>query len=167
MELTLTVDKGDKVQLPGYNKKTSNATKDSTKCVKVNGKGFILAKKATEGSAISYTSTDGKTITINTVVKEPEFTALTVSGGSAPQVKKSNVTIGKGDSFDVVIKNAPLTAAVDTGKTKLKGIELDSADFTVNTDGDLHLTGKSTGKGSAKIPFTVCGKKYTLKIKAK
>jgi hypothetical protein len=74
---------------------------------------------------------------------------------------------GTGDFF--IVLNAPLTAKVDISKLKVNGgLSFDASDsyLSVNKDGKLVITGKCVGKGNARIPYTVYGKKYTIKVKA-
>jgi hypothetical protein len=176
---TLTLQKGDKVMLPGYNKKTSGLSVNK-KLVAVSGKGLLKAKKATgaAGTSLKYTAGNVK-VDLKVVVVEPSLKVNTVSAGSisgnsvagvgAP--KKLKVVINSAGVFDIGL-DAPLTAVkgVLTAKVKTKGgvVADDTKTYiTVDENGKLHITGKASGKGSLKIPYSVYGKKYNIVINAK
>ncbi len=168
----LTILKGEKVNLPGFDKKTSKPSFDK-KTLAVSGKGQLKAKKVTPGSALSYTTDDGKTVKLNVIVSEPSIENA-VSGNSVSSnlvtvesIKKLNVTVSGTGEFDLRV-NAPLTInATDKAKTKGDIKVADSKYISIDKEGKLHIAGTVTGKGNVKIPFTAYGKKYTIKIKAK
>lgn len=163
---TLTLLKGDKIWIPGYDKASkASLVKDATGCVSVSGKGMIKAKRATSGATISF-ALGAQTVTLKIVVKDPAIEPRPVDG-SQPGFSKLNVKITAAGGFDIVI-NAPLTTAV-TGKVKQKGgvLSADAGYISVDDEGKLHVSGTVTGSGTLKIPFTNHGKKYNLKITAK
>jgi hypothetical protein len=135
--------------------------------VAVNGKGVVTAKKATSGAEISY-SMGGSRVTLKIVVEDVSLLCGTVSQDSAaPQINKLKVQTATAGGFDIILK-APIRAKA-MGANAKGGITIDetASCIRVNEKGELHISGSATGKGSATIPFTVYGKKYTIKIKSK
>ncbi len=159
--LTITMEKGDKIQLFGFDRLSAALIGDPTRCVKVNAKGLLTAKKPTPGVNISYMM-GGRRIQLRIVVIQPAMQSV---GEVAAAVKNLKAEVMTGNSFDLVL-NVPLNARIDIGKMRIAGIEPDDVGnvFTVNSEGRLHVSGKAIIRGKSKIPFTVYGKKYNLQI---
>lgn len=190
-EMAITLAKGSKVKLTGYDKKagsTLEVAPQFKKMVAVNGKGVLSAKNATASGApalVKYTITGG-TGTINVelavTVVEPQVEKVCVSGNELtdPKAKKkltATVPAGSKD-IDVVIA-MPINFKVagsdnsDAAWSKLviKNSQVLSSDLSIavdNKDSKVHITAKEAlKKGSVSVPFMVNGKKYTAKIKVK
>ena len=173
----LTVNKGDKVTLTGYDKKSLVLDPTYKKTLSINGKGVLKAKKITDSTGVkfSYTINGGSTkVNMTLAIKDP---AVNVSAnGLAKPMKKLNAEVYENTEFDISF-DMPYTAKLIPGKAKNKSAvvfyddkgaaiaDMNSFKFVVGSDLKLHVKGKSASKGSCSIPFTAYGKKYTLKIK--
>ncbi len=173
----LTVNKGDKITLTGYDKKSLVLDPTYKKTLSINGKGVLKAKKITDSTGVkfSYTINGGSTkVNMILAIKDP---AVNVSAnGLAKPMKKLNAEVYENTEFDISF-DMPYTAKLIPGKAKNKSAvvfyddkgaaiaDMNSFKFVVGSDLKLHVKGKSASKGSCSIPFTAYGKKYTLKIK--
>ncbi|MBR2185803.1 MAG: hypothetical protein IJ857_00530 [Lachnospiraceae bacterium] len=166
---TLTLAKGDTVLLPCYDKKTSNLRISGGKgIIKINKKGWLSAKKATNGMEISYIA-DGTEFVLKVVVLEPAVSAGSISANYyitevTPKIKKLNVKYKDSGHFCLIL-NMPLTATVDSTKLKQKGgVLLNDGIISINDEGKLFISGVAASEGKAIIPIESCGKKHKLKI---
>jgi|GEM_PF-4883680 len=158
----VTLAKGNKVKLPNF---SAIVTPDSQKSVVVSKKGVLSAKKDTAGSPVSvtYTTTDGKTVTLNVCVITPAFSSESVSADAVISVKKLTVTasLAKGQSVDRVLV-IPENYSIKMNKVSNKS----GADCTLKkeADGKIHLRAQFTKKGKINIPVYVNGKAFKVKV---
>ena len=168
--ITLTLAKGDKVQIAGFDRNLAALIPDNTGCVKVSSKGLLTARKVTgpEGVTISFLRGRPR-VFVKVVVIQPVLEDARVDGHSSAIIKKYKADVQAGKDFDILLY-APLNTSVYRSKVKMSGgviTEDNNEIITVNSNGMLHIRGKAISKGKSKIPFTCCGKKYTLIINVK
>lgn len=168
--ITLTLAKGDKVQIAGFDRNLAALIPDNSGCVKVSSKGLLTARKPTgpEGVTISFLRGHPR-VYVKVVVIQPALEGAMIDGQRSALIKKYKADVQAGKDFDILI-TAPLNTTVYRSKVKMSGgvITEDNSDIiTVNPDGKLHIKGKAISKGKSRIPFSCCGKKYTLTINVK
>ncbi len=177
LDRVLTVNKGDKITLAGYEKKSLQVDAVGKKLIGVNSKGVLKAKKATTSSGVkfSYKINGGNTtVNLTLIIKDP---TVNVSGnGLAKPMKKLSAQVYEDSEFDISM-DMTFTGKVLTDKAKNKaGVvfydaagnavpDITGLKFILGDDKKLHVRGKTAYKGSCSIPFAAYGKKYTLKIK--
>ena len=190
-EMSITLAKGSKVKLTGYDKKAGSTLEISPqfkKMVAVNGKGVLSAKNATASGVpalVKYTIPGGTgtiNVELSVTVVEPVVEKVCVSGNELtdPKAKKKlTATVPAGSKDIDVIISMPINFKVsgsdnsDAAWSKLviKNSQVLSSDVKIavdNKDSKVHITAKEAlKKGSVSVPFMVNGKKYTAKIKVK
>ena len=172
----VTLAKGSKVNLSGYDKKSgSTLSIGDKKIAAVNGKGVLTAKGAGQ-TVVTYTiASTGATVELKVNVIEPAVKKVLVSGNEVPGSKKLTATVAPGSKDIVIELNMPLnfkTAADGAGFEKLqiknKGVLSSDVKIAPAADGDVHITAsEALKKGTVSVPFSVNGKKFTAKIKVK
>lgn len=145
----VTVAKGNKLKIEGG----SDFKASDKRKVSVSKKGVIKAKKASEENKVTYTDADGETITIIVNVVEPSI--------SGEKRLKANIAVGS--TFDIPL-SVPLNAEFGTVKNNTI---LDSVTEKIEGDSLYHIKGEALKKGTAKLQFTVNGKKYKLRIRVR
>ncbi len=151
----LTIAKGNKIVFNANFDKKSIKYDKLKPIVKVSNSGVLTAKAA--GTATIHYSVNGVPKKLVVVVINPTISTST----NSILVKKMKGTTSVGQTFDIDL-DAPLTVVPGTIKNKdvVSNLSFDMAD-----DGHYHVTGTASKKGSAKIPFTINGKKFNITVK--
>lgn len=172
----LTIAKGNKVKIPDFAALVSG---DDLKRVVVNKKGYIIAKKDTEKEYVSvvYENTAGKQITLKIGVIMPVLDVLSyvadapgwsdnaagVSDNAITGIKKLSAfaSLSQGHNVNVVLV-APNNYSINMNKVVNKS----GAEYSLKreADGMIHLRAKVTQKGVVKIPVSINGKTFRLKL---
>lgn len=167
----ITLAKGNKFKIPNFDTLVEG---DETKCVAVNKKGVLNAKKDTSGSTVSvtYNTTEGKKVTLKVSVIKPQLvdyesvSANSVSSNAVSAVKNITVTasLEKGNYVDCLLC-IPDNYAVNMSRTVNKC----EAEWTLRkeSDGRIHLKARILRKGTVKIPVSVNGKLFNVKLVVK
>ena len=187
-ELSITLAKGSKVTLTGYNKKAGSTLNISDKKkAAVNGKGVLNAKGVTvPGTPVTVTySIPGEnpvTVTLSVTVIEPLVGQVIVAGArideTDPKAKKKLTATVAADAKDIdIVMDMPINfknaanANGDPDYSKLtfknKGV-LDGLTMELGSDNKVHIKAAAAlKKGTVSVPFMINGKKFTGKIKVK
>lgn len=156
----VTLVTGSNTYIQNGKKKSFNSK--NKRVAKVDKNGKITAKNSGT-TTITYKTNAGNDVTLTVNVVKP---ALSYTDGI--KVKNLNATITTGQEFDIET-NIPLQAAFycksakqNTNNNKL----ISGFKNYISDDGRVHISGTALyNKGTAKFPFKIDGKTFTIKIK--
>ena len=124
--------------------------------LKISKKGKVNAKKTASLYPISYTDLTGdKEVNLKLNIIAP-----VIDG------KKNLSEDVKMDTAFELVTSIPLNAEFNAPKeTSMVRDLIYGNEESIGEDGKIHIRGTAVKKGTLKLPFTVNGRKYTLKLK--